>query len=167
MTDAVAVRLGNEGLLFDPTVLDPKPAPDGMQHDETRSVLFRLAEKSDRDPQPEAVLHPTVIERFDLPNGVLQYDVVAPYRPEALRGHEKLPGAYDNIPLPRQTCVQRLKALWQSSHHRPSIGLPDRRHQSHRQQSPVPVDGLSAEVWKPAGGEESRRANRRGVGCHP
>jgi Uncharacterized alpha/beta hydrolase domain (DUF2235) len=124
MIDAASVRLGDEGLLLDHTVLVPKPAADGMQHDETRSVLFRLAGKSDRDPQPQAVLHPTVIKRFDLPNGVLQYDVVAPYRPEALRGHEKFPGAYDNIPLPRQTCAQRLRALWHSSHHRPSTAQP-------------------------------------------
>ena len=83
-----------------------------MQHDETRNLLFRLAGKSDRDPLPEATLHPIVIERFRHPGGVLQYDVVAPYRPEALRGHHDFPGAYDNIPLPRQTCAQRIRAAW-------------------------------------------------------
>jgi hypothetical protein len=112
MIEAASDRLGEEGLLLDQAVLQPEPAADGMQHDETRSVVFRLAGKSDRDPLPEAVLHPTVVERFNLA-GVLQYDVVAPYRPEALRGHRKFPGAYDNIPLPRQTCAQRIKAAWQ------------------------------------------------------
>lgn len=111
MIEAASDRLGEEGLLIDRAVLAPRPSAEGMQHDETRGLLFRLAGKSDRNPQPQAVLHPTVVERFDLP-GVLQYDVVAPYRPEALRGHHAFPGAYDNIPLPRQTCVQRIKAAW-------------------------------------------------------
>lgn len=111
MIEAASDRLGEEVLLLDHAVLQPEPAASGMQHDETRSVVFRLAGKSDRDPLPEAVLHPTVVERFNLA-GVLQYDVVAPYRPEALRGHHKFPGAYDNIPLPRQTCAQRIKAAW-------------------------------------------------------
>jgi uncharacterized protein (DUF2235 family) len=111
MIEAASDRLGEEGLLLDRTVLKPQPAADGIQHDETRSVVFRLAGKSDRDPQPEAVLHSTVVDRFNLA-GVLQYDIVALYRPEALRGHHKFPGAYDNIPLPRQTCAQRIKAAW-------------------------------------------------------
>jgi uncharacterized protein (DUF2235 family) len=110
MIEAASDRLADEGLLLERTVLQPNPAADGMQHDETRSLLFRLAGKSDRDPKPEAVLHPSVIERFNLVGGVLQYDVVAPYRPEALRGHHNFPGAYDNIPLPHQTCAQRIKA---------------------------------------------------------
>ena len=109
MVEAASSRLGGEALLLDRTVLQLNPAASGMQHDETRSLLFRLAGKSDRDPKPEAVLHPTIVTRFNLP-GVLQYDVVAPYRPEALRGHRNFPGAYDDIPLPRQTCAQRLHA---------------------------------------------------------
>ena len=111
MIEAASDRLGKEGLLLDRGVLQPEPAADGMQHDEARSVVFRLAGKSNRDPLPEAILHPTVVERFNLA-GVLQYDVVAPYRPEALRGHHKFPGAYDNIPLPRQTCAQRITVAW-------------------------------------------------------
>jgi uncharacterized protein (DUF2235 family) len=110
MIEAASNGLGNEGLLLDSNVLRLHPAADGMQHDETRSVVFRLAGKSDRDPVPDATLHETVVERFNIEPGVLQYDVVAPYRPEALRGHHRFPGAYDNIPLPHQTCVQRIKA---------------------------------------------------------
>ena len=110
MIEAASDRLGKERLLLDRSVLQPNPAADGMQHDETRNLLFRLAGKSDRDPKPEAVLHPSVIERFNIAGGVLQYDVVAPYRPEALRGHHNFPGAYDNIPLPHQTCAQRIRA---------------------------------------------------------
>ncbi|UTD25545.1 DUF2235 domain-containing protein [Bradyrhizobium sp. WD16] len=118
MVDAAATKLGREGLLVDPSVLQLHSAADGMQHDETRSLLFRLAGTSDRDPVPEAPLHPTVVTRFDLP-GVLQYDVVAPYRPEALRGHHLFSPAYDNIPLPHQTCWQRIKAsrkAWRHAH---------------------------------------------------
>jgi|HubBroStandDraft_4_1064222.scaffolds.fasta_scaffold18885_4 uncharacterized protein (DUF2235 family) len=117
MIDAAADGLGDEGLLLDRTVLQLHPAADGMQHDETRSIVFRLAGKSDRDPVPDATLHHTVVERFNLAGGVLQYDVVAPYRPEALRGHHKFPGAYDNIPLPHQTCAQRIKAAYRAARH--------------------------------------------------
>jgi uncharacterized protein (DUF2235 family) len=122
MIDAAASdRLGEERLLLDRSVLKPNPAADGMQHDETRNIVFRLAGKSDRDPKPKAVLHPTVIKRFNLP-GVLQYDVIAPYRPEALRGHHDFPGAYDNIPLPHQTCAQRIRAAVKR---RPSENTPN------------------------------------------
>jgi uncharacterized protein (DUF2235 family) len=120
MVAAASDALGEEGLILDRTVLTMHPAADGMQHDETRSLAFRLAGKSDRDPVPEATLHPTVVERFGLP-AVLQYDVMALYRPEALRGHNDFPGAYDNIPLPRQTCVQLIKAryeAWRRDHRR-------------------------------------------------
>jgi uncharacterized protein (DUF2235 family) len=118
MVTAASDTLGEEGLILDRTVLTTQPASDGMQHDETRSLTFRLAGKSDRNPVPEATLHPTVMERFGLPS-VLQYDVMAPYRPEALRDHDAFPGAYDNIPLPRQTCIQLIKALynaWRRTH---------------------------------------------------
>jgi hypothetical protein len=58
--------LDDEGLILDRTVLTTHPSADGMQHDETRSLAFRLAGKSDRDPVPEATLHPTVVDRFKL-----------------------------------------------------------------------------------------------------
>jgi uncharacterized protein (DUF2235 family) len=111
MVAAASDTLGDDGLVLDHAVLTINPAADGMQHDETRSLAFRLAGKSDRDPVPEATLHATVVDRFHLP-GVLQYDVMSRYRPEALRGHNDFPGAYDNIPLPRQTCWQLIKARY-------------------------------------------------------
>lgn len=119
MVEAASKCLGDQGLLVDASVLQLHGAADGMQHDETRTLLFRLAGKSDRDPVPDAPLHPTVVTRFHLP-GVLQYDVVAPYRPEALRDHHCFPHAYDNIPLPHQTCRQRIMAslkAWRHTHH--------------------------------------------------
>jgi uncharacterized protein (DUF2235 family) len=118
MVAAASEALGSEGLILDRSVLTIRPAADGMQHDETRSLAFRLAGKSDRDPVPDATLHPTVVDRFKLPE-VLQYDVMAPYRPEALRGHKDFPGAYDDIPPPRQTCAQLIKSRykeWRARH---------------------------------------------------
>jgi hypothetical protein len=118
MVAAASDSLGERGLILDRAVLTMHPAADGIQHDETRSLAFRLAGKSDRAPVPEATLHPTVVERFGLP-GVLQYDVMSLYRPEALRGHTNFPGAYDNIPMPRQTCLQLMKAsykAWRRAH---------------------------------------------------
>ena len=64
-----------------------------MQHDETKSSIFRLAGKKVRAPLPESPLHPTVIERFEAAQ-VLQYDVMAPYRPEGLRHHDQVSRFY-------------------------------------------------------------------------
>ena len=82
------------GLLFDSSVLKPYPSAKGMQHDETKSFAFRFAAKIVREINPEAPLHPSVIERFKLPS-VLQLDEAKPYRPEGLRGHKKVSEFYD------------------------------------------------------------------------
>jgi hypothetical protein len=50
---------------------------------------------------------------------------MALYRPEALRGHTDFPGAYDDIPLPRQTCVQLIKTrykAWRRAHRKDHPG---------------------------------------------
>jgi uncharacterized protein (DUF2235 family) len=112
MVEAASDKLGDEGLIIDRAVLNLNPSPDGMQHDETRSLAFRFAGKSDRDPVRDATLHPSVAQRFNNADGVLQYDVVAEYRPEALRGHSAFAAAYANIPLPYQTCMQAISAQW-------------------------------------------------------
>jgi hypothetical protein len=39
---------------------------------------------------------------------------MSPYRPEALRDHRDFPGAYNDIPLPRQTCWQLIKAQYKA-----------------------------------------------------
>jgi len=113
MVAAASDKLDDKGLILDRTVLTTHPSANGMQHDETRSLAFRLAGKSDRDPVPEATLHATVVDRFKLAS-VWQYDVMSPYRPEALRGHQDFPGAYNDIPLPRQTCWQLIKAKYKA-----------------------------------------------------
>jgi len=74
------------GLKHDPSVLKLYPDPAGMQHDETRSWVFRFAAKAPRDIDAKAPLHPSVIDRMKLAE-VQQYDVAGPYRPEKLRGH--------------------------------------------------------------------------------
>jgi uncharacterized protein (DUF2235 family) len=102
-------RLGDEKLNVDPDVLHLNGRWDGMQHDETRSSAFRWARKTLRAPVHDAPLHPSVIKRFAL-DSVQQYDVMAPYRPEALRGHDGLASYYEGLPLPRATCWERIRS---------------------------------------------------------
>lgn len=106
-----AQKLGPESLVVDERVLVLNEDAGGMQHDETRSLAFKLAGKSSRDPVNDAILHPSVGQRIAM-GGVLQYDVTAPYRPEALRNHVNFVQLYNNIPLPYTTCGQRLRAVW-------------------------------------------------------
>jgi hypothetical protein len=81
------------GLLHDPSVLKCYPEAVAMQHDEARSSIFRFAGKKIRAPLPSAPLHPSVLARFQAPE-VLQYDVLAPYRPEGLRRHDEVSKYY-------------------------------------------------------------------------
>jgi uncharacterized membrane protein YphA (DoxX/SURF4 family) len=83
------------GLKIDDSVLQLYPAPEGMQHDECRGLLFRYAKKINRKIPTDATLHASVYERFKLLS-VLQYDEMRPYRPEALRQHEKLRQYYSS-----------------------------------------------------------------------
>jgi uncharacterized protein (DUF2235 family) len=117
MIESASDGLGEQGLIVDRSVLRLSPSPTGMQHDETRSLAFRLAGKTERTPVPDAPLHPSVSERFHHEPGVQQYDVVSPYRPEALRNHKEFPNAYDDIPLPRQTCAQLIRACIRAWRH--------------------------------------------------
>jgi hypothetical protein len=55
--------------------------------------MFRFTNKINRKIDANAVLHPSVYDRFALP-AVLQYDLMLPYRPESLRHHEKLTQYY-------------------------------------------------------------------------
>jgi len=82
-----------DGLKADRVALRLYPSADGMQHDECRGLIFRFAKKINRKIDTDAVLHPSVYERFKLPV-VLQYDLMLPYRPEGLRHHEKLKQYY-------------------------------------------------------------------------
>jgi uncharacterized protein (DUF2235 family) len=108
---ATDARLGEDALLVDRSVLQINGRPDGVQHDEALSSAFRWAKKTLREPVHDAPLHRTVLERFAL-DKVQQYDVLAPYRPEALRAHEKVAAYYADIPAPHTTAWQRISAQW-------------------------------------------------------
>lgn len=102
-----ARNLGDESLIVDDTVLHLHPSASGSQHDETYSSAFRFAGKKLRDPDGNATLHPSVLERFSLKE-VQQYDLRSPYRPEALRFHAQLSDYYKEIPAPHESCFKRL-----------------------------------------------------------
>jgi uncharacterized protein (DUF2235 family) len=82
------------GIKYDPDVLKRWPYPDGRQHDEVKrgwglvTTLLGLTwtKKSRTLPRPDAVMHPSVYQRFDL-DAVPVYDVVRPYRPDTLSTH--------------------------------------------------------------------------------
>ena len=76
------------GLRFDPSVVRLHPDPLGMQHDETRGLVFRFARRERRKLRDDAPLHPSVLQRLAAP-AVHQFDVDAPYRPENLREHRQ------------------------------------------------------------------------------
>lgn len=116
ISSANSDALGDEKLHIDSSVLQLQPALEGMQHDETRSLAFKFAGNSDRDPVKDATVHSTVQQRFAL-KGVLQYDVTAPYRPEALRNHTLFSKYYHDVPLPRTTAWQDIKETWRRWRH--------------------------------------------------
>ena len=78
----------SDGIKLDPSVLRPYPSAAGMQHDEARSLLFRYFGKIVREIPTDAPLHPSVYERGAL-TAVLNYDLMEPYRPQALKEHEE------------------------------------------------------------------------------
>jgi hypothetical protein len=100
-----------EPILVDASYLRLNPFHGGMQHDERKMTLAdmwgwvrvlgelvlgkdRLGwAKGIRHIDPHAPLHPSVLDRFQLPS-VLLYDEVAPYRPEALSDHSKVKQFY-------------------------------------------------------------------------
>ena len=82
------------GLIYDPSVLHLYPDATGPQHDETRtSFIFKVAAKLNRTIDKDAPLHSSVLERFAAVE-VLQYDKMAPYRPESLREHAQVKHFY-------------------------------------------------------------------------
>jgi len=103
-----AQRIPN-GLKADITVLRLYPSPDGMQHDETKSSIFRFGCKINRKVRHDATLHLSVYERFQLP-AVLQCDLMLPYRPDSLRGHDHVKQYYTSGQVARNL------PNWQKSH---------------------------------------------------
>jgi len=97
LSDITMKWMSNEaiaaGLKVDDSVLQLYPSAAGMQHDEYKSSIFRYAGRLDRDPPPDAPLHESVYERFELKE-VLQYDETKPYRPRCLQMHADLQKYY-------------------------------------------------------------------------
>lgn len=97
-----------DGIKIDSSVLNLYPSVDGVQHSQrsagfpflTRWFGVTWKGKIRSLPNPKTTLHTSVYERISLPT-VLQFDTLAPYRPEALRTHEKLTNLYGEIPLPK------------------------------------------------------------------
>jgi uncharacterized protein (DUF2235 family) len=98
-------------ILADDAYLRLWPSPAGMQHDARKSAVAEMHPwlrrvwtwlrgadnvgwaKGLRKVPHDAPLHPSVLERFECA-GVLDYDVVGPYRPEPLREHDKVKHYY-------------------------------------------------------------------------
>ena len=82
------------GIQHDANVLALWPYPEGRQHDEVKhgwglaTAQFGLTwtEKKRQLPSPDAVMHRSVYQRFDL-NAVPVYDEMRAYRPETLSSH--------------------------------------------------------------------------------
>ncbi|MFY9772834.1 MAG: DUF2235 domain-containing protein [Xanthobacteraceae bacterium] len=93
-------------LLVDDAVLRVYPSSDGPQHDECRKgfpgIWKRLGFKwktKHRDIDHDGPLHPSVLGRFSA-GAVLDYDVLAPYRPEPLRNHDQVKHYYAEAAAP-------------------------------------------------------------------
>jgi uncharacterized protein (DUF2235 family) len=96
-------------ILIDNSVLKLYPDAAALQHDERKAFnaawphwLIEVCERvfgrhsfgwreRRRTIAYDALLHPTVLERFKLP-GVLVYGDIVPYRPRALRHHDEVKG---------------------------------------------------------------------------
>jgi hypothetical protein len=91
-----------DGLIVDEDFLHLSPDPTGGQHDEVKTGIrflyfFKLKWPIGyRQPVEEATLHPSVRERFQFEDGVLQYDEIRLYRPEVLRKHHDLTTFFQN-----------------------------------------------------------------------
>jgi uncharacterized protein (DUF2235 family) len=84
-------------VIVDPDLLRLYPSADGMMHDECMVGVGGTAfhwERAVRQVPDTAQLHETVFERLGLP-AVRNFTSYGPYRPAALRNHEKAKKFYD------------------------------------------------------------------------
>ena len=95
VSEAIAL---DETLKIDLSVLDPNPTPNIKQHrhDETQKKLWHLRPTQARRIPPDAVLHPSVLERFR---------VRSDYRPECLATLQDVTAFYAP-PLPAETIFE-------------------------------------------------------------
>jgi uncharacterized protein (DUF2235 family) len=96
------------GLVHDQAWLSLFPDAAGPQHDEKMSGVFRHTRTLVRRVPADAILHQSVLDRFDLPE-VLLFNVLKPYRPEALREHGQVKHYYGAEKPPSEKDGQRLE----------------------------------------------------------
>jgi uncharacterized protein (DUF2235 family) len=132
-----------EPILIDRTVLRLYPDSAGPQHDERKAFiaacpgwLVKLAllfvparrfgwEEGHRHVPEDALLHPSVLERFEHFAVMIHGDMV-PYRPRALRRHRDVRGYYPAAPFPGHVRGARASAAPRAASdravNRPALG---------------------------------------------
>lgn len=105
------------GLTYDASILRAYPDPEGFQHDARRDSTVPLLRPrvpfyplKYRDPPDDAVLHPSVYDRFDAA-GVPIYDSIAAYRPPALKAHGDVAHLYGEAKSPEPRKAMRTR-IW-------------------------------------------------------
>jgi uncharacterized protein (DUF2235 family) len=92
MVDFITKELPEEARLdVDPSFIRLYPSADGMMHDECMVGIGGTPARwypADRDVPRDAILHPSVYERLELPS-VRNYSSYGKYRPAPLRYHHK------------------------------------------------------------------------------
>jgi uncharacterized protein (DUF2235 family) len=106
-------RVVPHGLHHDPRVLKLSPYPEGVQHDEvkvgfglvTKYLGWSWTEEKRILPNPDAIMHRSVYERFDL-EAVPIYDEFSPYRPTVLAKHNDFSAYYQpSAPFPAKSLL--------------------------------------------------------------
>lgn len=92
MTDFIELQIPEDGRVqIDHRVLTLFPSADGMMHDECMVGIGGTPLRwypADRDVPHNAVLHPTVYDRLQMPS-VRNFTSYGKYRPATLRNHDK------------------------------------------------------------------------------
>ena len=95
----------------------PTRMPDGSPLRRDAGTTTRIASEAVkwaeglREVQPEAILHPSVLERLAAKDGVQHYYELAPYRPANLAAHSKLGEFYpDGDGAARQSTTSEQQA---------------------------------------------------------
>jgi hypothetical protein len=100
-----------DGLKHDQSVLNRWAYPEGPQHDEVKTGFglitkyfgWTWAEEKRALPGPDAIMHRSVYQRFDL-RAVQVYDELIPYRPTTLANHNDFAACYKlGAPFPAQS----------------------------------------------------------------
>lgn len=88
------------GIEHDQSLLCLFPDAKGPQHDECKAGIWQRGVR--KLPSTDAPVHRSVYARFEANDGVVQYDVVAPYRPENMKDQDDFKHYYDaNLPRPK------------------------------------------------------------------